>query len=256
MIQSIHILLPSQKKVYFASDFHLGGCKKDSDQRERRIIRWMEKIKIDAAYLFLVGDIFDFWFEYRTVIPKGFLRFQAKMMNLIEMGIKIIIFTGNHDMWMSDYFTKQINIDIFRKPQVFHFNEKKIFVAHGDGLGPGDFRYKILKKIFTNSLCNWLFSAIHPSIGMKIATTWAAYSWKKHLRRPHIYSHKKEYLWQFAKKIQTSQHHDYYVFGHRHIPLNLPVDEKSRYINLGEWIEKSTYAVFDGNILSLKTFRS
>ncbi len=250
------ITLPLRKKVYFASDFHLGGAKATQKERERIIVCWLDQLKEDAAYLFLVGDIFDFWFEYKMVIPKGFIRFQGKLAELVDRGVKVIFFTGNHDMWMFDYFTEELGISIFRKPQVFIINDKKIMVAHGDGLGPGDCHYKILKKIFRNKICQRLFAFLHPSVGMSIATTWAAHSWHKHLKKPEIYYGENEWIWQFAKKTQKKSHHDFYIFGHRHIPMDVPVDENSCYINLGEWINKQTYAVFDGQEMKLLHFSS
>ncbi|MDO1446135.1 UDP-2,3-diacylglucosamine diphosphatase [Rhodocytophaga aerolata] len=253
---TISIPLQEGKKAYFASDFHLGMPNKEiSLQRERKIIRWLEYIRPTAEVIFLVGDIFDFWFEYKQSIPKGYIRLQGKLADLTDAGIPIIFFSGNHDMWMFDYFTKELAIPIFRKPKQFILGQRKFLIGHGDGLGPGDHIYKILKQIFASKLCQWLFARIHPNTGIAIANAWS--------RRSRMASDAKgeekfmgddEWLYTYAREIEAQEHHDYYIFGHRHLPLNLPVGNNSYYINLGEWINHCTYGSFDGNRMELTTF--
>ncbi len=248
-------LLPG-KSVYFASDFHLGVPDDHTSRlRERKIVRWLDAVAPTAGAIFLVGDIFDFWFEYRHTIPKGFIRLQGKLAQLSDAGIPVVFFTGNHDMWMFGYFTEELNVHIHRAPQQFMIAGKKFLIGHGDGLGPGDRRYKALKKLFRSSVAQWLFARLHPNLGMGIAHTWS--------RNSRLANNKKgedkflgedEWLWTYCREVESREHHDYYIFGHRHLPLDLPVGESGRYINLGEWVNHYTYGQFDGAELTLKTF--
>jgi UDP-2,3-diacylglucosamine hydrolase len=254
-ILTVH--LEAGKKIYFASDFHLGVPNPAASlNREKKIIRWLEYIRPTAGAIFLVGDIFDFWFEYKHSIPKGFIRLQGKLAELTDAGIPVIFFSGNHDMWMFDYFTREMDIPIFRKPKQFLINEHKFLIGHGDGLGPGDYTFKVLKKIFASKLCHWLFARIHPNVGIAIANAWS--------RRSRIASNAKgeekfmgdaEWLYTYAREVEAREHHDYYIFGHRHLPLNLQINSNSRYINLGEWINYCTYASFDGKVIDLLKFQ-
>jgi UDP-2,3-diacylglucosamine hydrolase len=253
---TIHIPLQAGKKVYFASDFHLGVPNATASLlREKKIVRWLEYIRPTAEAIFLVGDIFDFWFEYKQSIPKGYIRLQGKLAELTDAGIPVIFFSGNHDMWMFDYFTKELDIPIFRQPKQFLIGQSKFMIGHGDGLGPGDHTYKLLKKIFASKLCQWLFARVHPNTGIAIANAWS--------RRSRIASNAKgeekfmgdaEWLYTYAKETEAREHHDFYVFGHRHLPLILQVNSISRYINLGEWINYCTYACFDKGTMELLTF--
>lgn len=244
------------KKLYFASDFHLGApSKEDSLERELKIVRWLDSIKHDAHTIYLLGDIFDFWFEYKHAIPKGFIRLQGKLAELSDNGIPIVFFTGNHDMWMFDYFTKELNIPIYRKPVELEVEGKKLLIGHGDGLGPGDTSYKLLKKVFESKVCQWLFARLHPNFGIGLANFWSKRSRISNTKKDEDkFKGEKEFLWQYSKDIEAQKHHDYYVFGHRHLPLDLEVDENSRYFNLGEWVNYDTYGVFDGNKFELTTF--
>ena len=245
--------IPTGKKVFFASDFHLGVPDKvSSAKREKKIVAWLDQIKEEAHAIFLVGDIFDFWFEYKRSIPKGFIRFQGKIAELTDSGIPVIFFTGNHDMWMFDYFPKELNVAIYRNPTLFTFNNKKILVAHGDGLGPGNYNYKWLLKIFTNKICHWLFARIHPNTGIRLANKWSKSSRLANTAKKQKY--KEEWLLTYCKEVEAFHHHDYYVFGHRHLPLELPVNNDSTYINLGEWVNYFTYGVFDNDQMALHTF--
>jgi len=254
MLKSIQSL--EGKKLYFASDFHLGApSKQDSLEREMKIVRWLDEIKQDAHTIFLLGDIFDFWFEYKHAIPKGFIRLQGKLAELSDSGIPIVFFTGNHDMWMFDYFTKELNIPIYRKPIELEVEGKNLLIGHGDGLGPGDTSYKFLKKIFESKVCQWLFARLHPNFGIGLANFWSKRSRISNTKKDEdTFKGEKEFLWQYCKDIEAQKHHDYYVFGHRHLPLDLEVGQNSRYYNLGEWVNYDTYGVFDGETFELKTF--
>jgi UDP-2,3-diacylglucosamine hydrolase len=247
--------LTDGKKVYFASDFHLGvPSLADSRQREQKIVSWLASIEKNAAAIFLVGDIFDFWFEYRHAIPKGHIRLQGKLAELSDKGLPIYIFTGNHDMWMFDYFEKELNIPIIRKPISMTIQGKKFLIGHGDGLGPGDNFYKFLKKIFANRFFQKLFSIVHPSIGIGIANYWSRSSRISNIKKDDEFKGEKEWLFLYCKEQELKEHKDYYIFGHRHLPLNMEINSNSRYINLGEWVNYYTYASFDGENLKLEKF--
>lgn len=254
MLNSIKSL--QGKKLYFASDFHLGApSKEDSLKRELKIVRWLDSIKEDAHTIYLLGDIFDFWFEYKHAIPKGFIRLQGKLAEITDSDIPVIFFTGNHDMWMFDYFTKELNIPIYRNPQQLLVEDTKMLIGHGDGLGPGDHSYKLLKKVFQNKLSQWLFARIHPNAGIEIANFWSKRSRISNSKKDEeTFKGDKEFLWQYCKDIEQKEHHDFYIFGHRHLPLNLEVGETSRYFNLGEWVNYDTYGVFDGDKFELLSF--
>lgn len=247
----VKIKLTENKKVFFASDFHLGApTLAQSIEREKKIIHWLESIEPEMSHLFLVGDLFDFWFEYKRVVPKGFTRFLGKLAQLADNGVEIYIFKGNHDMWMEKYLADEIGCKIYRKPQVFSIQEHTFYVAHGDGFGPGDYAYKFLKQIFENPLSKFLFGRIlHANLGQMLGHTWAGHSWKKHEKNNDVYqfeSFDKELLFQYAKTIENQTHHDFYVFGHRHFPFDEKINSTSRYINLGDWIQLNTYFEFDG----------
>lgn len=250
------ILLPEGKKIYFASDFHLGVPDKGSSlARERKIVAWLESIRHDAHAIYLLGDLFDFWFEYKYTIPKGFIRFQGKLAELRDAGIPLYFFTGNHDMWMFDYFPSELQIMIYRQPQVLEINHHKLLVGHGDGLGPGDRTYKMLKQVFNSRWCQRAFSWLHPSVGMAIAHRWSKSSRIANNKREESFSgEENEFLLIYCREMEKKAHHDFYVFGHRHLPLHLPVGDNSYYINLGEWVNYTTFGVYDGRQVELKTF--
>lgn len=240
------------KKLYFASDFHLGVPNYESSlEREKRIIEWLEMVKVDAEEVYLMGDVFDFWFEYKHVVPKGFIRFLGKLAELTDQGIKIILFKGNHDMWMFDYLKREIGITIISDELIVERAGRRFYLHHGDGLGPGDKKYKLLKKIFRSKTCQWLFSWLHPSIGMAIANRWSKNSRIASNQKEVFVSEDKEWLIQFSKKLLQTEHYDYLIFGHRHLPLFVQLENGSQYVNLGEWINYNSYAMFDGFSLSL-----
>lgn len=246
-----------QHKIYFASDFHLGAPNaQESFNRELLIIKWLDEIKKDAKEIYLVGDIFDFWFEYKHTIPKGFVRLQGKIAELTDSGIPIHIFTGNHDMWIFDYLPKELGVTLYREPIVKEYNGQKMYIGHGDGLGPGDRQYKMLKSVFNSKICQWAFARIHPNLGVGIANAWSRKSRKTNITYDEIFhGEDKEHLVLFCKDHLKKEHIDYFIFGHRHLPLNLKVGENSTYINLGEWIKYNSYAVFDGERLELKHYK-
>lgn len=248
--------LPSDKKIYFASDFHLGvPDAATSLERERKIIRWLESIQHDAHSIYLLGDIFDFWFEYRNAIPKGFIRVQGKLAQLKDDGINIFLFTGNHDMWMFDYFPTELGIPIYKKPIELVVGGQVLLIGHGDGLGPGDTSYKFLKKFFDSKVCQWLFARIHPNLGIGIARYWSRNSRIANMKREEKFKgEENEFLLTYCHEVEKIQHHDYYIFGHRHLPLDLSVGPDSKYINLGEWVHFCTFASYDGRSVELKTF--
>jgi UDP-2,3-diacylglucosamine hydrolase len=246
----------SGKKIFFASDFHLGVPDHNTSlNREKLIVAWLEAIKKEAHSIYLVGDIFDFWFEYTHTIPKGYIRLLGKLAELRDSGIPIFLFTGNHDMWMFSYFTNELGIPIHRKPVELRIGSQKLLVGHGDGLGPGDHTYKFIKTFFNSRICQWLFARLHPNLGFFIAQTWSRKSRIANLKREEKFEGEEgEFLWVYCRELEKNQHHDFYIFGHRHLPLDLKVNDTSRYINLGEWVNFNTYAVYDGTNVELKTF--
>ncbi len=248
--------LQEGKKVYFASDFHLGApSEEESKARELKIIQWLTSIQKDAQKIFLVGDLFDFWFEYKHVVPKGHVRFLGKLAEIKDSGVGIQVFTGNHDLWMKDYFTRELGIPVHHQPIKYTINGKRFYIGHGDGLGPGDKGYKALKKIFTNKVCQWLFRQLHPDLGYRMANYWSKENrLLQGKEQEKFLGEDKEWLIQYCKEILQKKHFDYFIFGHRHLPIQHDLNENSKYINLGEWFSQCNYAVFDGNNLQLKPF--
>ena len=247
----------SNKKIYFASDFHLGAPNyKYSLIREKKIVDWLNHIESSAEEIFLVGDIFDFWFEYKHVIPKGFVRLQGKIANLTDKGIKVHVFTGNHDMWIFDYLPKELGVQLYRKNIRRVFFGKSYLIGHGDGLGPKDKGYKLLKKIFSNKFCQWCFARLHPNFGI-----WLANKLSQKSRSMTGESNKKflgeenEWLVKYCKSELEKKHTDYFIFGHRHLPLEINLNKNSKYINLGEWINYFTYVEIDNQNTVLKTWK-
>lgn len=246
--------IPAGKKVYFLSDFHLGVPDHASSLvREKKIVAFLECAKADAATIFIVGDLFDFWFEYRKVVPKGYVRILGKLAELTDAGIPVHFFVGNHDMWMSGYFEQELNIPVYHESRVFEFNGKKFFVGHGDGLGPGDHGYKAIKKVFRNPLSKFLFGLIPPFFGISLAAYFSKSSRASTGESDEKFlGEENEWLILYCREKLKEQSYDYFVFGHRHLPIDFQLNEKSRYINLGDWIKYDSYAVFDGTALQLK----
>ncbi len=251
-----YIEVPSGKKIYFASDNHLGAPSSELSQpREMKFVRWLETLRKDAAAIFLLGDLFDFWFEYNTVVPKGFTRTLGKLAEITDSGIPVYYFVGNHDLWMNGYFEEELNIPVYHRPQIFEIGGKKFFIGHGDGLGPGDKGFKRMKKVFTNPTSKWLFRWLHPDLGVRLGQYFSVrnrlLSGEEDVR---FLGEDKEWLVQYAKRKLENQHFDYFVFGHRHLPLDIALSENSRYINLGDWIGYFSYGVFDGKALQIEYF--
>jgi len=254
-LQFFHLPLSiiMKKYSYFASDFHLGAPDfAESRKREQRIVEWLDQITPTCGELFLMGDIFDFWFEYQYVVPKGFVRLQGKLAQMADSGIKLYFFKGNHDMWVKDYFTREIGMEIISDELIIERAGKRFFLHHGDGLGPGDRKYKFLRKIFRNPVCQWLFSMLPPRIGLGIANAWSGRSRLANQQKEVFQGEANEWLAIYAKEKLAQEHFDYFIFGHRHLPLDIRLSDNSRYINLGEWINYRSYAVFDGETLALK----
>ncbi len=248
--------MQSSKKIYFLSDFHLGAPNASvSLDREKRVVKFLNEIKEDAATVFIVGDLFDFWYEYKKVVPKGYVRILGKLAELTDAGIMVHFFVGNHDMWMKDYFQKELNIPVYYEPVPFEFYGKRFLIGHGDGLGPGDHGYKFIKRIFRNKACQWLFGILPPYIGIGLADYFSRKSRAKTGTKDEVFmGEDEEWLVNYSKEQLQQKHYDYFIFGHRHLPLDIKLNEKSRYINLGDWIKYDSYAVFDGNELSLKYY--
>ena len=252
------INIPEGKKVYFSSDNHLGAPSMEkSFPREQKFVAWLDTVKKDAAAIFLLGDLFDFWFEYKTVVPKGFTRTLGKLAEITDAGIPVYYFVGNHDLWMNGYFEEELNIPVFHKPQQFTFNNTSFFIGHGDGLGPGDKGYKRMKKVFTNPVAKWFYKWLHPDLGVKLAQYLSVknklISGDEDIK---FLGEEKEWLVQYCQRKLEQQHHDYFVFGHRHLPLEIDLNNKSKYVNLGDWVSHYTYCEYDGEKLSLKSFET
>ncbi|MCD6069400.1 MAG: hypothetical protein K0S33_4226 [Bacteroidetes bacterium] len=250
----------NKKYIYFASDFHLGvPTYEKSFEREQRIVKWLDSIKADAAEVFLAGDLFDFWFEYKYTAPKGFIRFLGKIAELTDAGIPVHVFTGNHDMWMYGYLPKELGIQLYREPIKRTFSGKSFLIGHGDGLGPGDYKYKFIKKFFASKVCQWLFARLHPNFAFGLANYFSKSSRASTGKKDEVFSgEEKEWLYTYCTEYLQQEHIDYFIFGHRHLPLQLPLKSnkgESMYINLGEWLNYNTYAVFDGTKVELKEFK-
>lgn len=244
------------KKIYFLSDFHLGAPDHASSlERERRVVSFLDSIKQDAGEIFLVGDLFDFWYEYKTVVPRGSVRLLGKLAELSDAGIPLHFFVGNHDMWMRDYFQRELNIPVYYHPREFVRQGKRFMIGHGDGLGPNDHKYKLLKKIFRNPVCQWAFGIIPPRIGIGIANSMSRRSRIKTGFSEEVFlGEDREWLIIHCQDVLKKEKFDFFVFGHRHLAIDYRLNNESRYVNLGDWIRFNTYAVFDGEILTLKSF--
>jgi UDP-2,3-diacylglucosamine hydrolase len=251
------VSIPANKKIYFLSDFHLGAPDYDrSLEREKTVVEFLDQIKSDASEIFIVGDIFDFWYEYRKVVPKGYVRLLGKLAELTDLGIQIHFFVGNHDMWMKNYFQKELKIPVYFEPKDFERSGKNFHIAHGDGLGPGDHKYKFIKKIFRSRFCQWLFGIFPPYIGMSLANYFSRRSRAQTGSTEEVFlGEDKEWLIIYSKEMLKKKDFDFLIFGHRHLPIDFRLNNGSRYINLGDWIHYYTYAQFDGEQMKLKSFK-
>ncbi len=246
------------KKVFFASDFHLGAPDdRSSLEREKKIVRWLDQVKPEASEIFLMGDVFDFWFEYKRVVPKGFVRLQGKIAELTDSGIAVHWFTGNHDMWIFDYIPKELGVKIYRDEIERDFGGKKFLIGHGDGLGPGDRGYKFIRAVFRSGLCQWLFARLHPNFGIGLARLFSKRSRAATgTNDAQFYGEDKEMLIQFCREKLKTKHFDYFLFGHRHLPIEFDLGKGSLYVNLGDWLHYFTYGEFDGEKFHFKKFES
>lgn len=232
----------------------------ESHVREKKICRWLDSIKADAQEIYLVGDLFDFWYEYKYTVPKGTVRLLGKVAELVDAGIPVHFFVGNHDLWMKDYFTEELGVTVHHETIERTFNGKNFLIGHGDGLGPGDKSYKLLRKIFASKVCQWLFSRLHPNLAFYIAR---ASSGRSRIITGNsdekFLGKENEWLYLYSRDYLRSHRIDYFVFGHRHLPIDFTLQNpnnqtQSRYINLGDWIQYFSYAVFDGTHLELKYY--
>ena len=250
--------MENNKKIYFASDFHLGvDVKLTSRDREKLIVKWLDSIKNDASEIYILGDVFDFYFEYKTVVPKGNVRLLGKLAEISDSGIPIYFFTGNHDMWIFNYFEDELGIKTYRKPIKKEILGKTFFLGHGDGLGPGDKGYKFIKKVFANRFAQWLFERLHPNFGIGLANFWSNSSRNNHkVDESKFLGEEKVWVIQFCnEKLHVEPEIDFFIFGHRHLLIDHVLENgKSRYINTGEWMVKPSYAVFDGVELRIKYY--
>ena len=245
------------KQIYFASDLHLGVPNAaESLDREKRFIAWLDGIAPTAEEIFIVGDLFDFWFEYKRAVPRGFTRVLGTLARLHDRGIPLHFFPGNHDLWVFDYLPQETGVQVHREPIRRTWSGKNFLIGHGDGLGPGDHGYKVLKKVFTNPLAQWLFHRLHPNAGIWLANR------SSHTSRAYtggndaLFKGKEnEWLYSYCLEILEKEPIDYFIFGHRHLPLDLSLPNGGRYINLGDWIRYDTYARFDGTNLQLESLK-
>ena len=247
--------MTAPKKIYFISDVHLGLYPPEqSARREKWLVSWLDEIKQDASELYLLGDIFDYWHEYRHVVPRGYTRFLGKLAELSDMGIRLHYFTGNHDIWIYDYLPSEIGLNLYRQPVIREMDGYKFFIGHGDGLGPGDRSYKLLKAIFTNKVLQWLYARIHPNATMTFGKRWSKNSrYAKGIVADPYLGDDREFQVVFAMQTLKKEHFDYFIFGHRHIPFMINLGN-SHVVNLGDWINNFSYAVWDGRELLLKSF--
>lgn len=249
------------QKIYFASDFHLGIPDYNSSlQRERMIVEWLDDARKDASEIFLMGDIFDFWFEYRTVVPKGYVRLLGKLAQITEEGIPVHLFTGNHDIWAFEYLQKEVNIQLHAQPETRMLMNKMFYLAHGDGLGPGDNGYKFLKKVFSSRFNQFLFRWLHPDIGARMGLYFSGKSrlanMVKENKKENLNSIEDEMLYKYASGLlKEGLEADFFVFGHRHRPVDVELKPGCHMVILGDWLTNFTYAVFDGKDLNLKYFK-
>lgn len=248
--------IPSGKKIYFISDCHFGIPDYNSSlKREKLLVKFLDEIKYDAREIYLLGDIFDFWFEYKYVVPKGYVRLLGKLAEITDAGITVNFFTGNHDMWVRNYFKDELHLHIYKKPVICNYNGKIFFIGHGDGIGPGDSSYKFIKKVFSNSLCKWLFARLHPNFAIKVALL---FSHRSRIARGNSDSIflgiEKERLILFSKEFSKNNKVDYFVFGHRHLPMDLEIDSSFRYVNIGDWYSNFSYVMYDGEEVFLKKY--
>jgi UDP-2,3-diacylglucosamine hydrolase len=241
-------------KIYFASDFHLGLPAGSAPvEREKKVVSWLKSVVHDAKEIYLLGDIFDFWWEYKLVVPRGFTRFLGTVSEITDSGIPVHFFTGNHDMWVGDYLSNECGMIIHRTPITTLFDGKKFHLAHGEGLGTKSTGYKILLSIFRNKPLQVMYSALHPSIGVGIGHKWSLNSRLGKGITKEFLGDDDEDLIRYARSIAEKDKIDYFIFGHRHLAMTHKLLPESEIIFLGDWIKNGSYAVWDGNTLKFTT---
>ncbi len=248
------------KRIYFVSDFHLGiPNHANSLVREKLLVKWLEEVRPDASEIFLMGDIFDFWFEYKNVVPKGFVRLMGKLAEITDAGISVHLFRGNHDLWAFNYLDDEMGIKLHRKPVIRELMGKTFYLAHGDGLGPGDRNYKFLKAVFEFRPNQFLFRWLHPDVGAWIGNYFSHRSRLAKMsqigKEEPYFEKEKEMLYHYAKdRAAEFPNIDYFVFGHRHMPVITQINDKMKLVILGDWISHFSYGVFDGEKFELKQY--
>jgi UDP-2,3-diacylglucosamine hydrolase len=241
-------------KIYFLSDAHLGyPTYQESLKREKKIVHWLEEVSKDADEIWLLGDVFEFWFEWKRVVPKGFLRVLGKICELTDNGLPIHFYTGNHDLWVFDYLHHETGMILHKQPVIKEYNGKKFYIAHGDGLGDYDKKFNAMKVFFTSRFFQRALSLFHPNLTMKVAHAWAGSSKYNKAGVPY-FGDDKEWLMLYSKEVLQKQHIDYFVYGHRHLAFYKELNDKSHCVNLGEWINLFTYGEFDGEKMLLKEY--
>jgi UDP-2,3-diacylglucosamine hydrolase len=248
--------LTEKGKIYFISDVHLGApALSNNRQRELLFAQWLDDINDDVQELYLMGDIFDFWWEYKKVVPRGFTRILGRIANLTDHGIPVHFFPGNHDLWVFDYLPSELGVIVHRNEIVREIGGKKFFLAHGDGLDSEDIGYIRLKKIFTNKKLQWLYSRLHPNFALHIAHRWSKSSRTAKFGMEEEFNVNNEGMYKFAKSFLKQEPIDYFIFGHRHQMVNIPINETSRFVLLGDWIKNFSYGVFDGHNFDLLKYK-
>jgi len=250
--------MENTKKIYFASDFHLGSdAAFSSKERELMIVEWLDQIEADAKEIYFIGDIFDYWFEYKSVVPKGFVHFIGKVAELRRKGVEISFFTGNHDMWMFSYFEEELGIPVIRNAVEKVFSEKKFYLQHGDGLPTDKWVNRFMKKAFANPFLQWCYARLHPNFAIGLMRYFSNRSRKAHQKYDLDFQREKEVMIDYSEKlIKTKRDIDYIVMGHRHLPIDCQLTNgKTRHINLGDWITHFSYGVFDGENFSIQFFK-
>lgn len=249
------ITLAEGKKIYFLSDVHLGApVLNNNRERELQLVQWLDDIQPDCGELFLLGDIFDFWFEYKRAVPKGYIRFLAKICEFTDQGIPVHFFTGNHDIWAFDYLPQECGVILHTHNEIFNINNKRFFIGHGDALNPKDKGYLFLYRTFHNRFLQRCFRWIHPDLGILLAQKWSSHSRLENgqIEADSFRGEDQEEIVRFCKTTLESRHFDYFIFGHRHLPIDLPLPHNSRYINTGDWITFYSFAVYDGKRVELR----
>jgi len=247
--------LTDKKKIFFASDFHLGlPAGSPPLEREKKVVRWLKSVASEAKEIYLLGDVFDFWWEYKLVVPRGFTRFLGNVAEITDSGTPVHFFTGNHDMWIGDYLVKECGVTTYTAPVTKIFDGKKFHLAHGEGLGTKDIGYKILLSIFRNKTLRAMYSAMHPSIGMGIGHRWSLNSRLGKGIKIEFLGDEKEDLIRYARMILEKEDIDYFIFGHRHLEMKYRLDKGPEIIFLGDWFLKGSYAAWDGTTLEFLEF--